>query len=206
MAPSEYAVRINSKDGAVEVTGPDKDWVDSKLEELKSVFTDYTPPDEGGTTTTTTAKKTSRRKKGAGASSTAMAENGATTPTPKRRVTGGRSETNPELLSQLSSEVKKKFDAYVTARQKAWDASQTAQAAIVATFLHDELGWVGVDQHDMYTVYSAMGMKIPRNMRSQLTNARQRDRYFSNIVDGKAILSHAGENFARHDSLAADES
>lgn len=59
----------------------------------------------------------------------------------------------------------------------------------------------GVDTNDLYTVYGAMGERSPNNIRSQLVNARQRARYFSGVVDGKAMLSNAGENFARYDSL-----
>lgn len=56
-----------------------------------------------------------------------------------------------------------------------------------------------------YTVYTGMGERAPSNIRSQLTNARQRARYFSGIQDGKMILSHAGENFGRHDSVTTDD-
>jgi hypothetical protein len=96
---------------------------------------------------------------------------------------------------------KQKLKDYIAARRKKWDGSQSAQAAIIATFVHDELGFPGVDQHDLYTVYTVMGERSPANIRSQLTNARQRARYFSGLSNGKMVLSHAGENFARFDSL-----
>jgi len=69
----------------------------------------------------------------------------------------------------------------------------------------DELAWDRVDHHDLYTVYSAMGYEMPSNLRSQLVNARQRDKYFGGVVDGKTQLSHAGETFGRHKSIDAQE-
>jgi hypothetical protein len=201
MAATEYAVRINSKEGALEIVGPEKDWVDAKLEQLSSVFEDYSAEaSEEGSSKGPAPKprKPPGRKKAAPAAAAADASD---KPAPRRARTGSRAEVNDELAVQLSAEVKKDLGEYVAARQKAWNASQPAQAAIIATFLYDRVNWPGVDRDDLYTVYNAMGWKSPRNMRSQLVNARQRDRYFGSISNGKAMLSHHGENFGRHDSI-----
>jgi hypothetical protein len=204
VAAMEFAVRINTKEGALEVIGPDKEWVDAKLEQLSPVFSGYQrqiDEDEGAAKPRTSTGKAARKKPAQAVSTSAEApEDGAAT-AKRRRGAGGRSEINPELREQLTTEVKQKLRGYIDARRGQWDGSQSAQAAIIATFLHDELGMRGVDQHDLYTVYSAMGERVPRNIRSQLTNARQRARYFEGISGGKMVLSHAGENFVRFDSL-----
>lgn len=205
MTATEYTVRINSRDGALEVVGPDKEWVDAKVEQLTSVFADYRP----GTTTDAperaTPKTTSRKRSTSATSTTDGVE---PRPTRRARGTGGRAVINRDLADLLTPDIKKKFGSYVAARRKAWK-SLSNQAAIIAAFLQDEVDWRAVDQHDLYTVYTVMGEKTPGNMRSQLVNARQRARFFGNVVNGKTSLSHKGENFARHDSLdsaSGDES
>jgi hypothetical protein len=206
VAAAEYTVRINRRDGVLEVIGPEKEWVDAKVEQLSRVFADYAPrPDDGEgdarIISTTSKRATVRRKKTSAVAPTRDDTSETTTPRRQRRT--GRAEVNRDLASQLTTELKGRLSAYVAARSKAWK-NQSAQAAIIATFLHDELEWVGVDQDDLYTVYSGMGWVIPKNIQSQLTNARQRARYFGGSSDGKLILSHAGENFARHESLGGE--
>jgi hypothetical protein len=197
MAP-DYTVRINRHDGVLEVTGPEKEWVDEKIEQLTSVLSDFQlKPAVGGGAR---RKPRSTPRKGRAEDAVDKAQDGTETPI-RRRGSGGRSDINEDLRDSFSTEVKQKLKNYIGARRKAWDGSQSAQAAIIATFLHDELGFPGVDQHDLYTVYTVMGERSPGNIRSQLTNARQRARYFSGLSNGKMILSHAGENFARFDSL-----
>lgn len=188
-----YLIRINRKDGALEVAAPEKAWVDEKLAELSAVFESWDPagsqpemeesppqPKRGEAP----ARKVERKSRG--------------------RRTTARAEKNPELDVLLTKEVRDKFERYVSEREPSWSKSRSAQAAIIATFLADELDWPGVDPHDLYTVYTAMGYPTPGNMRSQLVNARQRDKYFRGIREGKAELSHAGENFARHEAREGD--
>jgi hypothetical protein len=198
----EYAIRVNSSQGAVEVIGPEKDWVDAKLEELSPVFRDYAA--NAGDTANAGASPKTDRKRAARRATVKKDHNGDANTTTQRRArrTRKRAETNAELSGQLGSELKREFGDWVKDRQKAWNHAQTGQAAIIATFLMDRLQWRGVDEDDLYTVYSAMGWRSPKNIRSQLINARQRDQYFErNLENGKSILSHHGENFARHDSL-----
>lgn len=200
MTASEYAVKISRKDGALEVTGPDKEWVDQKIEQLRPVVSDYqVEPKTEDTTTAARKQRTSR----AGGKKNAVENAGERSGAPSRRTRarGGKPTTNRDLLEALTPEVKEQLRDYISARRKAWDRSQPAQAAIIAAFLQDMLNHSGVDTNDLYTVYGAMGERSPNNIRSQLVNARQRARYFSGVVDGKAMLSNAGENFARYDSL-----
>ncbi len=184
-----YSVKINRVEGTVEISGGDKDWVADRLAELKDVLTTQPVPAPKGsiptnpTTATITPQKT--RKKSSNGSS--------------------RASKNPDLIAKLDGDIKGKLVSYVRERQTNFDKSLPAQAAIIATFLQDELEWPGVDQNDMYTVYSVMGWPAPGNPRSQLNNAYVRNQYFEGMTDGKYTLSHKGENYARHDSKTAGE-
>jgi hypothetical protein len=191
---TEYSIKVNSSQGAVEVSGPEKEWVDAKLADLTSVFKDYRADVEE------TKSERAKARRGASAKKRAPERTSTSTQRRSRRATT-RAERNADLAAKLTTDLKRDFGEYVEERRKAWDHAQTAQAAIIATFLQDRLQWEGVDASDLYTVYNAMGWRSPRNMPSQLTNARQRDRYFERVENGKAILSHHGENFGRHDSL-----
>jgi hypothetical protein len=180
-----YSVKINRQEGALEVTG-DKDWVSSKLNELKEIYSEYVPQpkaESSGDILPTQSKKS-----------------------PKRQAGTARAQKNSELEAKLTKELKEKLAAYVSERQVSFDHSLPSQAAIIARFLQEELGWAGVDQHDMYTVYATMGWRSPGNPAAQLNNALSRNHYFSSITEGKYVLSHAGENYASHDSLNIQQS
>jgi hypothetical protein len=124
----------------------------------------------------------------------------------KTRKTGSRSrrpstssgKANPSLSANLTDEVKTKLSSYLAERSKKAKDAQS-QAAVIATFLLDELKWAEVTADDLYTVYSDMGLKIP-STRAALNNAQKRKGYFSAPNDGKYRISHNGQNFARHDS------
>ncbi len=190
IAVTEYIIRINRSQGSLEVIAPERDWVDAQIEQLIPVL-ERTPPAEEPF-----KDPPPRKNKKRSASSTRTDE----TKRSKPRATSGKPQINDALRDELASR-KDKLKTYIDARRKQWDGSQSAQAAIIATFLQDELDQPGVDHHDLYTVYTVMGERSPGNIRSQLVNARQRARYFASVTDGKAVLSHAGENFARLDSL-----
>lgn len=203
MAESDYTIRINVRDALLEIMGPDREWVDAKLDQLKPMLASPAPSEtlSGGTG----QKRPVRRKKTPSPEAPAETVGTMTPPTRKARPSSGRSEVNTGLRDLLTPEVRREFKSYIDARRKSWDKSLSAQAAIIATYLHDELNHDGVDQHDLYTIYTVMGERIPKNIRSQLTNARQRAHYFSGLRDGKMVLSHAGENYARHDSVVSDD-
>jgi len=94
--------------------------------------------------------------------------------------------------------MKTNLQTYLDERSKKARNAQ-GQAAVIATFLMDELDWAEITADDLYTVYSEMGLKIPAT-RNALSNAQLRKGYFSAPTDGKYRVSHKGQNFARHDS------
>lgn len=179
-----YSVKINRQEGSLEITG-DKDWVSSKLSELKGIYSEYVAqPIKAEKSVGTTSVEPKNLKK-----------------SPKKQSSTTRAQKNPVLEAKLTKELKEKLAAYVSERQVGFDHSLPSQAAIIARFLQEELSWTGVDQHDMYTVYAIMGWRSPGNPAAQLNNALSRNHYFSSITEGKYVLSHAGENYASHDSL-----
>jgi hypothetical protein len=186
-----YSIKINRQEGIVEISGADKEWVKARLNELSDIFKAAPSPSVAKPVTTTPLENKSQSTK-------------ATT---KKRTSGsaGKAQKNQELVDKLTKEVKDTLEAYVGERQANFDKSLPAQAAIIATFLQDELDWQGVDRHDMYTIYSIMGWPAPGNPAAQLNNALSRNQYFGGVSDGKYILSHKGENYARHHSKSTSE-
>lgn len=180
-----YSVKINRQEGSLEITG-DKDWVSLKLNELKEIYAEHTPK-SGKAKGSTGAKIVTKSKRSK--SST------------KRKTSSTRAQKNTDLDAKLSKEIKEKLENFIKERRTNFDHSLPSQAAIIARFLQKELDWPGVDQHDMYTTYTAMGWRLPGNPAAQLNNALSRNHYFSGVKDGKYILSHNGENYADHDSL-----
>jgi hypothetical protein len=186
-----YSIRINIREGLVEITGEDKTWVSERLAELKEIYSSPSPIKAPKVTETSSAGKQSLGKAQPGQKK-------------KTSPTSGRAQKNPELAAKLTKEVQQSLEKYMQARKINFDKSLPAQAAVIAIFLNDELGWAGVDQHDLYTVYSTMGWRQPGNIKSQLNNALSRNNYFGGVTDGKYIPSLKGENYARHDSLAQE--
>jgi hypothetical protein len=195
---ADYAVKINRSDGVLEVTAPEKEWVDAKIEQLTPVISEAPAPraHAGATQKPRAARKRTRD------AATEDGRAGSEAPT-RRRGNGGRPKINEDLRAQLTSDVRGRLKEYIDARRAKFDGGLSAQAAIIAGFLQDDLGYPGIDHDDLYTVYTDMGERIPGNLRSQLGNARQRARYFGAISGGKYILSNAGENFARFDSVGS---
>jgi hypothetical protein len=191
---SEYSVRINRRDGAVEVSG-DKDWVDEKLRQLAPVY-EAPVTDEGANRTTQPRKRTKRSKpKDGGPVETKEKQ-------PRRRRSG-RPQRSADLAAKLTSQVKQELQEHRDARSTAFDKKATNQAAIIAGFLRDELEMNEVGEDDLYTIYNIMGWSTP-TVRSALMNAAERDKYFGGMTDGKRELTQKGENFARHGSVNAE--
>lgn len=200
---SEYSIKINRRDGALEITAPDGPWVDAKLQELTSVYTDPLPADPPENGTPDSGPSTKRAKRARAAASPPAPSDDATPPTPtKVRRRNGRPSKNPELEPKLTRDVLTKLQTCIEERQVAWDKKQTHQAAIIATFLHDTIAWPGVDADDLYTVYRALGLDGPTNFRSLLQNATTRDKFFQGVTNGKFVLSLPGENFGRRKGSA----
>ncbi|RKQ84988.1 hypothetical protein C8N24_6619 [Solirubrobacter pauli] len=196
--PEAFSVRINRRDGIVEIDGPDKDWITEQLDRLSVVYTE--PPGSAATSTASTSASE-------GVKSTTKAAGTEATGTRSRR--SGKSSTTrasrkPELEQALTTEIKTALEAYIEERASGWK-SKTGQAAIIATFLMDNVSWGGwIDPDDLYTVYSVMGITdAPSNFRSQISNARQRNGYFGAWTDGRAQLTHGGERFGRHGSTGS---
>ena len=110
-------------------------------------------------------------------------------------------QTDPAIEKAMTPEARRGLEAWVGARREAFDkGGRSAQAAILGAFLRDELKITQVDSAVLYTLYAVMGWPVG-NPSSQLHNAQQRDKYFLGYKDGKAELSHSGENFGRTGSL-----
>jgi hypothetical protein len=200
---SEYSIKINRRDGALEITGPDGAWVDAKLQELTSVYTDPLPadPPDNGAPASGPSKK--RAKRARNPASTSAPSDGTTPSIPtKARRRDGRPSKNLELEPKLTRDVLTELQTYIQERQVAWDKKQTHQAAIIATFLHDTIAWPGVDADDLYTVYRALGLDGPTSFRSMLQNATTREKFFQGATNGKYVLSLPGENFGRRKGSA----
>jgi hypothetical protein len=197
---ADFSVRINRKEGVVEIEGSDKEWIAKQLDRLAVVY--ETPPPN----TETSADPT--RPSGSASSADAIKPRVAKPQASSRaRKSGGRganrASRNPELEKVLTSDVRTALQAFVDERVGTWK-SRPNQAAIIATFLMDNAntdGWI--DEGDLYTVYSVMGWPSPSNFRAQIDNARQRNGYFGSWTDGRAQLTHAGEQFGRHGSKAS---
>jgi hypothetical protein len=202
-----FSIKINRHEGALEIAGPEQEWVDAKLAELSEVYTSpLTAVSEGDDNSgPKKAPKRTRARSPARSTSSENTEGRTNAPAkPQRsRRSSGRPQRNPELEAKLTRQLLEKFAAYVAKRQAAWDKKQTHQTAIIATFLEDEINWTGIDEDDMYTVYRALSLEGPTNYRSTLQNAYGRDRFFTGINEGKYALSMAGEKFGRSGSLNA---
>ena len=187
MTDSAYSVRVDKSQGSVEITGPDKDWIAEQLATLMPILTSQTSPTNGN-----------QGSQGDGKSADPGSGKARKTSNRSRRSGASSGKLNSALSEKLTDEVKTKLSSYLDERSKTANDAQS-QAAVIATFLLDELEWAGVTADDLFTVYSDMGLKIP-STRSALNNAQKRKGYFSAPDDGKYRVSHNGMNFARHDS------
>lgn len=106
------------------------------------------------------------------------------------------------VFEKLTTESRKALEKFVVERD--FEGTQK-QAAIMATFLEDELKFDGIDQDDLAAVYDIMGWKAPVNPRAVINNARNRDKFFRGWVNGKTHLSVNGQNFGRFDSKKKPE-
>jgi hypothetical protein len=188
---TEYSIKINRRDGRLEVAG-DKEWVDAKLQELADVYGDLPTVDNGDPGTA------SKRRPKARATKTSTTGNTATKQ-PRRRKSS-RPQKNAELAGKLTSQVKRKLQEYRDARSTAFDKKAPNAVAIIAGALREELEITEVSEDDLYTVFSVMGWSAP-NITKAVLNAYSRDHYFGGATGGKRELTQAGESFARHGSV-----
>lgn len=119
--------------------------------------------------------------------------------TPKRqsgrRTSSARTTMNEDLYTKLK-EKGANLKAYIAERQNAYDGKTSAQVAIIATWLSDEIGLDGLAPSDLQAVRRYLG-EPAGNPQSQIINATTRDGYFSHKKDGRSFLSSKGEDFAR---------
>lgn len=205
--PTDFSIKINRRDGALEISGPERDWVDAKLAELSDVYTGPLPDVSEGDANSDAKRSTTkhRPKRANKPKTTENADGKGDAPANQKRArrSGGRPQRNPELEVKLTRDLLHKFNEFIEERRAAWDKKQTHQTAIIATFLEDEIGWPAIDEDDLYTVYRALSLDGPTNYRSTLQNAYGRDKFFTGITDGKYTLSISGEKFGRSGSVSA---
>lgn len=199
-----YSVKINRRDGIVEITGPDKDWIAEQLERLAVVYGE-TPPDEGHAGGSGAGAQEDETGTG-GKSTRAKPRTDDDEATPRRRARGSggsRGKRNDELAGKLTPEVRSALDVFVEERRPNFTDGPN-QAAILAAFLQTELSWSTVAPDDLYTIYDMMGWPGPVP-KSALDNAKTRKNYFTSAGRGKYQLSHTGERFGRHEAKNPSE-
>jgi hypothetical protein len=196
----DFSVRINRKEGVVEIEGSDKEWIATQLEKLAVVYEsspESAEVQESAPSAKDIAPQVSGTRKGDAAAKPSAGRGR------KASRGSGRTSRDPELEKALTPELRSSLQAFVDERKKAWK-NKASQAAIIATFLLDNLesdGWV--DDSVLYTIYSVMGWSAPSNFRAQIDNGRNRSGYFGGWTNGRVQLTHAGEQFGRHGSKDA---
>src|SRR5437588_863556 len=119
-------IMVNVKDGILEVSGENQDWVRQVESEILDKFFDSvkehirSAPREISTIPSTvdvTQVKNSNIK------------------STSKKVVRNRQDRNVELESKLTADEKEKLDKFIQERKAAFDKSQPAQAAIIAYFL-----------------------------------------------------------------------
>jgi hypothetical protein len=194
MPDESYSVRVNRRDGIVEIAGPDKDWVADQLERLSAIYAELPPDDrkqQDGSADETNQAGTSKKK------SPSVAK-------PRARRSGPKVPKGSELDEKLTKPVRAKLHSYQGERQPGW-RSHPDQAAIIASFLADEVDVHEIGPADLVAVYRAMGWPPPRDPTGTIKNAIGRKGYFSGRRGGKVELTPTGEHFGRHASKEGAE-
>lgn len=181
---SNYAIKRIFGEQAFEVSGPEKEWVETQAEALAAQFT----TENSGSVKK--QKPTKRR------------------PSSISKATG----TNPKTASTEESLVVQKLDNsaidllvnYVAERQTAFDKLVPNQAAIIAKFLKDKLAINHISKEDLAHIYARVGTWKTVNHQNQMDNAADRNKYFIR-KDGKFELTYAGEKFAQDTARNAEK-
>src|SRR4051812_49973786 len=122
MADDNYTVKINRRDGAVEITGSDKEWIAEQLDKLAIVYNAEPAGEPGGRVDDATEGNppVAQRRK------------------PRARSGGGGSRAKAgrpsPVMEKLDPGARKELEAFVAERD--FKGTQK-QAAIIATFLED---------------------------------------------------------------------
>lgn len=184
-----YSVRIHRREGIVKIAGPDKAWVAEQLERLSMVYTEMPPgglEEQNGAGDETDQGDTSKKKS-------------RSAPKPRSRRSAPKAPKDSELSEKLTRPVRDELHNYQGERQPGW-RSHPDQAAIIASFLADELDVHEIGPADLVAVYRAMGWPPPRDPVGTIKNAIKRKGYFSGKRGGKVELTPTGEHFGRNAS------
>jgi hypothetical protein len=187
MADDNFSVKINRRDGIVEITGSDKVWIAEQLDRLAVVFSSQ-PEDERMDEPDFEGDKPSDRER-------------KTPKPPRKRRAAARAtpkSSNSEVAAKFTKDAAAKFQKYWDARNEEATKSQPDVAAVIATFILDELGIDAIEANDLIIVHRQMGWAPPGNPSGVIDNAIQRRGYFSGVRDGKTSLTPQGEHFGRH--------
>lgn len=191
-----YRVKINGETGEIDISGPDKEWVAAQFA-VALAQSGESSGGGGGRSKRSTPRKTPRT------ADPDPSENGGGKRT-RRRASSGRASRDAALEAKLTKPVQADLQKYRDERETYWKPIGN-QAAIIASFLEDNLDIEAVGPDQLYTVYSVMGWPTPSNFKKQLENAHYRNGYFGGFTDGAAALTHKGENFARHEATKPKE-
>jgi|GEM_PF-7045244 hypothetical protein len=167
-----YTIKRNNADQGFEVSGPDKEWVETQAEAFAQQFT---------------------------ISKSALKKSAESHSTPSSKPTTNQTSVGDGLESlvrnQLDADIIGQMVRFVEARQKAFDKTAPNQAVIIAKFLKDALNIELIDKEDLAYIYKQVGVWKLVNHQNQLANAADRNNYFTRH-EGKYKLSYAGEKFA----------
>jgi hypothetical protein len=170
-----FSIKFNSDAVSFEVQGPDAAWVDQKVSLLRDLLKELPHKQQAATAPNKSAQ--------------------AAKPTKKR--TSKEPQTSPDLIDKWSDSTAVKLTSYVEARKEAFKGT-TKEAAIVGTFLKDELNINEITPDDIGFIYRKLGWKTI-NHAAQLGNAATRDKFFDKN-DGAYTLTHQGMVFGRDKS------
>lgn len=183
-----YSVKLNRSEGSVEISGPDKEWLESKLAGLLSVL------DTPTSSSSSPSRDKSTGPKSADASAAAKPKQSAS-----RR--GGSVATDGQFAERFTNEVAERLEAYMGERPAAKAAQE--QVAAITGFLFDELDIPDVGESELNTIYTKMGWPLPA-LSDALRNATERKQYFTRAARGRFQLTRTGLNYARHESKAGE--
>lgn len=177
-----FSISFNSGALSFEVSGSDRDWVDSKFQKLEELMGQAAGGAENSQSKLARANVEEQE-------STKVAR------VNRKKQTKDRSVVDPSLKGAFNEALIDQLNAFINDRSKAFSKGATKQAAILAVFLKDTLGMELVGPADLEFIYRKIGWGTINHV-SQLNNARVRDRFFTQN-QGKLELTHSGLKFGR---------
>lgn len=169
---TNYTIKRTFGDQAFEVSGPEKEWVETQAEKLAGQLA-VVKSEKGNPTKQTPLPA----------------------PSPAATNSKDASLSKSSLADKLDDNAIGALIDYVAERQQAFDRLTVNQAAIVAKFLKDNLGIDQIDKDDLAFVYAQAGWETVQH-KAQLDNATGRSKYFVR-KNGKFELNYNGGKFAQ---------